>query len=380
MMRFGKRFQAHCKKQGEYLEHNLEEADRSNRRLLYAVLCVACIAFTLFLLCALFLPHFRALLLPYAIQDVVLLLALALFNTALRRVPATALIYAVGLELVGFCIFTNIAVLSDAVCVVILFFLLLLPVVTLDKMGRVHFFLLLCTALYLGASLPFKAEAVRLDEVVNCLLAASIGAWLGDMLRHIRLENMELRRLSCQRELIDELTGLLNRRSLFRYFSELGGDARCTERIGLFIVDLDWFKAYNDTYGHQAGDRCLRTVAACFEAFGHDNGFAFYRYGGEEFVAVSNGRSPIPLPELAKKLARAVAALRIPHEGSPNRFVTVSIGATQQACDAEHVERRLLSEADTALYAAKSRGRNCAVFFEPEMEPLQKEVQPSFHV
>lgn len=160
---------------------------------------------------------------------------------------------------------------------------------------------------------------------------------------------------------IDGLTQIANRRRFDEYLSmEWGRHLRFREALSLLLCDVDHFKLYNDTYGHQAGDECLKAVAAvisqCCRA-----GSLVARYGGEEFAIVLPHTDRQGARIVAARMRAALAEANIPHEASPVcSQVTLSIGIgckiplLQDAPDA----RALIEEADRNLYLAKHEGRN----------------------
>ncbi len=176
--------------------------------------------------------------------------------------------------------------------------------------------------------------------------------------------NRELQRLSAS----DGLTGIANR----RYFDDaIAREWRRARRNGgslaLMMCDVDHFKKFNDTYGHQAGDECLRRVAGAIATSLERGSDMAARYGGEEFVVV--------LPEtplggaliVAEKIRHAVHALQIPHAASSHSRVTLSIGLAATVPKLDDSCDSLIAAADRALYDAKNRGRD-RVFRAP---PLQ---------
>jgi diguanylate cyclase (GGDEF)-like protein len=180
--------------------------------------------------------------------------------------------------------------------------------------------------------------------------------------RELSRQNKDLARLS----VTDPLTRLSNRRGtemeLVRLTTEAKKDA---ERVVLLVADVDNFKAYNDAYGHGAGDDCLKRVArAMRRALPIEAHFA--RHGGEEFVAILSGNDADDAASVAESLRRAVRQLGIGHDhtGDRNRHVTVSIGAACGAVRSTADYERLLEAADRALYAAKGDGRNSWRVFE----------------
>jgi diguanylate cyclase (GGDEF)-like protein len=164
---------------------------------------------------------------------------------------------------------------------------------------------------------------------------------------------------------IDGLTGVFNR----RYFDErLASEWRRAQRnkspLSLIMIDVDFFKRYNDRYGHQAGDDCLRQVAAALRAQLKRPGDIVARYGGEEFACLLTETDLPGTVEVARKLEQAVRDLRIAHAVSDvAEVVTTSLGAATRYPDMPSDWASLLALADEQLYAAKSsgRGRACAM-------------------
>jgi len=174
--------------------------------------------------------------------------------------------------------------------------------------------------------------------------------------RELSRQNKDLARLS----VTDPLTRLANRRGtemeLTRLRTEVPQQAR---RVVLLVADVDHFKAYNDAYGHGAGDDCLKRVArAMRRSLPIEAHLA--RHGGEEFLAIFAGADTDMAPALAESLRRAVRQLGIAHAftGDRNKHVTISVGAACGAIETDGDFDRLLDIADRALYAAKADGRN----------------------
>ena len=158
----------------------------------------------------------------------------------------------------------------------------------------------------------------------------------------------------------DGLTGIANRRALDTALQlEWGRSARQGEAISLLMLDVDWFKAFNDLYGHLAGDDCLRLIARTLEmALRRPPDFAA-RFGGEEFMAILPGTDQRGALEAAERVRIRVLALAIPHGGSQYDLVTVSVGvATAFRPEKDSDPQLLIAAADRALYRAKEQGRN----------------------
>ncbi|NML33507.1 diguanylate cyclase [Paraburkholderia antibiotica] len=167
--------------------------------------------------------------------------------------------------------------------------------------------------------------------------------------------NLELQRLTHS----DGLTGLSNRRYLDQYLAaEWRRGTRDRSGLGFLMIDVDNFKAYNDTYGHVAGDEVLKSVAHTIEScLGRSPDLAA-RFGGEEFAVVVPGTSAGGLRLLAEKIRIAIEDLAITHAGSATGVVTISIGAATLVPSAAEPVTTLIEAADIGLYRAKRDGKN----------------------
>jgi diguanylate cyclase (GGDEF)-like protein len=172
--------------------------------------------------------------------------------------------------------------------------------------------------------------------------------------------NHELERLSKT----DGLTHAANR----RFFDEWLGKmweihAADQAPLGLIICDVDFFKLYNDTYGHQQGDECLKAVVAAIRNDVHHHDDLVARYGGEEFAVVVPRAAGKGIVSLAEKMRDHIEALRIVHERSSiGAYVTVSFGAATVVPRPGADPSELIKAADAALYEAKAQGRNRVVW------------------
>ena len=162
---------------------------------------------------------------------------------------------------------------------------------------------------------------------------------------------------------LDGLTGIYNR----RYFDELFTQEwrrhqRQRSPLGLALVDVDFFKAYNDAYGHQEGDECLRAVANGLKGALRRSGEQIARYGGEEFVIILPYTEIDELRRIGSWLCEQIRDLRIPHAKSQVAdCVTISVGLACSVPGINNTQTNLLGQADKALYQAKADGRNHSV-------------------
>lgn len=157
----------------------------------------------------------------------------------------------------------------------------------------------------------------------------------------------------------DSLTGLANRR---RFDEALANEwlraMRSGQAITLLMLDVDWFKKYNDHYGHQAGDKCLREIAKVMQANAKRAGDLAARYGGEEFAFIAAEMDIGHALPLAETIRSAVEKLALPHIETAPGCVTVSIGVATLVPEESHTPQTLVQLADEALYRAKNKGRN----------------------
>lgn len=161
----------------------------------------------------------------------------------------------------------------------------------------------------------------------------------------------------------DPLTGMPNRREFDAFESRAWRlAARDRTPVAVILVDIDFFKIYNDSLGHQAGDDCLREVAGVLVTCATRPLDLVARYGGEEFVAVLGGGSIHDALIVAERMRTAVENLGIEHPGSSHDVVTVSIGIASLTPEAGQDSDTVIKAADEALYYAKAAGRNCVVF------------------
>lgn len=183
-----------------------------------------------------------------------------------------------------------------------------------------------------------------------------------EMLKHLRKSKRDLQNVNRQLSILaltDGLTGISNRRHFDEQCQALLSIAQRTKApLAVLMIDIDYFKRYNDHYGHQAGDDSLIAVGNVIaEAFKRPGDCAA-RYGGEEFAVVCLGVGRKELKLHAKQLCDKVRALNLPHADSPYSMVTVSVGGVSSIPKRDTLAQSVLKVADTSLYAAKEQGRN----------------------
>lgn len=205
----------------------------------------------------------------------------------------------------------------------------------------------------LFVGMPFVSTVFVFGVTVFCVLASYI-KYSDYMANHIAVE-----RLSQMAE-YDELTRLLNRRGMQKRAEILlDYTARVQESLTVAILDIDYFKNYNDTYGHAEGDRCLQLVAGCLAENYRRKTDIVCRYGGEEFLIVFVGEDAERSAENLLHLQKSIAKMGL-KSGKPDfeKYVTVSIGAVTVQTQLDEPLHLHIKAADENLYRAKNEGRN----------------------
>ena len=192
------------------------------------------------------------------------------------------------------------------------------------------------------------------DEAFRTL--SNMQQQLENMNSELARSNRELHRLSS----LDGLTGVANRRQFDTTLDrEWQRSSRAQTALSLIFADIDFFKRYNDFYGHQAGDDCLKKVASALEETVHRPADLVARYGGEEFVIILPETTEEGALAIADKMLRKIVDLNIPHEESDAAsHVSLSIGIATMMPDEDELPETLIRAADQALYQAKEHGRN----------------------
>ncbi|RVD61591.1 diguanylate cyclase [Mesorhizobium sp. M2D.F.Ca.ET.185.01.1.1] len=165
----------------------------------------------------------------------------------------------------------------------------------------------------------------------------------------------------------DPLLGVGNRRAFDQALAGVVADTSQSDReVALLLIDVDSFKAYNDRYGHLAGDECLRQIADCLRQRTRAGDFVA-RYGGEEFAVILPETSAAGAMRVADNLRAAVRERALEHDRSERKVVTISVGVATSGPTARHNPTSLILQADKALYAAKAGGRDATRLAEPDV-------------
>jgi len=214
-----------------------------------------------------------------------------------------------------------------------------------------------------------SGENVILD-VLNVLIAGPFSIFFNWHITKLRLGlELSANMLEAERNkyydqsTIDELTKLKNRRDFMQTFQRYISNYRTSDDwLCIAICDIDFFKNYNDHYGHPMGDDCLRSVGKVLGGLMDSLGVYAARVGGEEFALLWFEQDASHADQIVSHVSSSVIGLKIPHEKSKvAEFVTISIGVYIERCGSPTDAQTLYDMADKALYSAKGKGRNCAI-------------------
>ena len=260
----------------------------------------------------------------------------------------------------------------------ILFPCLMLTIIFIYFMGGLIFYhsvaantIVMCAYLAAGTALQLPGREFAYDALA--MIAANLfGASVVYM--HERTSRMRFLEACMLREMVarDGLTGIQNRRMFDQHIQRVWQQAvRDGERVAVLLADIDCFKDYNDRYGHQAGDECLRAVAVSLSQCARRPLDFVARYGGEEFAVILYEASREYVAEVLTRIQRSIAELNIPHEASKVASrLSLSIGAAFILPSSNRTHEGLIQLADEALYSAKEQGRNRVVVMEAEYHTL----------
>lgn len=233
-----------------------------------------------------------------------------------------------------------------------------------------------CVATAMG----FIPPHIATYQLFVLLCANLIGALGCYALEHANRVSFLDRRRLVEVAMHDGLTGLLNRAALEGQVRSLWQQAaRDRQPVSVVLIDIDHFKAYNDRYGHQAGDQCLRDVAAAVRCAARRRPLDLVaRYGGEELIAVLFGADRAHAEDVARAVLDSIQELRIPHTGSLTRpYVTASVGTATLDPGSDYSHDLAVQLADRALYRAKEAGRDGWACHDPAVAAAPAQLPPS---
>jgi diguanylate cyclase (GGDEF)-like protein len=224
--------------------------------------------------------------------------------------------------------------------------------------------------IFVISTIIIKERSIWIMDIINTLVAGMISLYFTWQINKLRL-GLELSTSMLEDErnnyfdqsIMDELTQLRNRRDFQQTFKRYISNYRTSDNwLCIAILDIDFFKNYNDYYGHPKGDDCLRAAGKLLNSLRDSLDVYSARVGGEEFALLWFESDAEHVNAVVAHIQRLMKELQIPHEKSKvSPYVTVSIGIYVERCGVVHDTQILYDLADKALYSAKEGGRNCAI-------------------
>jgi len=243
-----------------------------------------------------------------------------------------------------------------------------------------HFilFLTLCgLSLFVISALVFIDFNIIAYYIINAAIASFLCLYFTWQITKLQL-GLEISTTLLEEErnkyvdqsITDELTKLRNRRDFMNTFQRYLSNYRSSDDwLCIAIADIDFFKFYNDHYGHPKGDDCLRSIGAALNSLKDELSIYAARVGGEEFALLWFEKEASHVDKVVKHWIKTIKDLKIPHEKSKvNEYVTMSIGLYIIPCGSSNDLKALYDLADKALYTAKGSGRNCAIVTGKDIE------------
>ena len=351
----------------EIVNQNREEIDKDNKDVLEVLAFGGVLIFSALFFVTLLVEPERLLFILFAVAGIISYYMFKKINSVARIKNIVYVQYFLLVLMFVVSIYVGVITNTHNYAVVLGVFFAVAPMIFISNPRTTLLFFVICYSISMPMVVWYKKDIdLAVNDVINCTVFFILGIIVATAVSSARLtviqSNGELR----LRENIDFLTKLPNRRRLFNQF-------KTSEKIhGILMVDVDNFKAYNDTYGHQKGDEALRALAICLTAASGEK-LEFLRYGGEEFIGIYYDDSPDDLMEISRKLNESVGDMNITHSASKHGYMTVSIGAYFSKEPIR--EEKTIHYADIALYKAKASGKNTTTLYNESMENLSPQIQ-----
>ncbi len=295
-----------------------------------------------------------------------------------KNIKSMIAIYLVSSIAYAYAILVGVYVAPHTITVTFLIVVFIFTTIFVDHSYKINIFTLSATTTYLILAYLLKTKETFSSEIVNTLTVVALALVLGSFVRRASLQNIEMKESLRKQAYTDQLTSLPNRRKLFEdlALSEKTADIRKIRAFAL--LDIDYFKKYNDTYGHQVGDECLRKISSCLLSLQENKDICVYRFGGEEFLVAFWNMDEKEIHPLLDNFISNIKELNIPHQESEYKVVTMSGGFAQFSDIMDNKYESLISNADKALYKAKDSGRNTLVYYNRDLDTQYSNIPSKF--
>ncbi len=274
----------------------------------------------------------------------------------------TAMIYIVNALAFAYSFYVSVFVAPESIGISFIIVLFMFSTLFLDYGWRIHLFMTIITVIFIVGTSFFKTPETHMAESINAIIVLLLMFLIGTIVRSAHLDSFVLENTLKKYAYYDILTGVHNRRKLFEDLAKFESPDSVHKIAALSILDIDYFKQYNDTYGHLEGDICLKKIGKCFLRLEEKYSIRCYRYGGEEFAIAFINCTKEQVREYATAIINAIRVLAIPHAASNHHIITASLGIAFVPSDEDTKFEYVLSLSDKALYEAKENGRNKLLF------------------
>lgn len=350
-MKIKEAFNAVFKKTNNLFKNNKDAVSKYNKHLILVSYIITMFILIIPIIFSIFRQSMRETLPAYLIVFLVLAILLTIFITNIIKIHSLVYVYLLGLVFFALVSYLSLVRFDTRPAATMLVFFVVAPLLFVDYSWRINIYVFLMFLVHSFYSFDIKGDKLGSIDLLNTLVSLMIGIVFGRLFLVSRLNTFEMERLLTNEKETDFLTGLSNRRKLFDNFNKLS--SLNESKIGVIMIDIDYFKEYNDLYGHLQGDACLVEFGKMLLKLQESNNVNFYRFGGEEFVGVTKGIDQDELVLFAEEIRESIGKLNL-----STQPITISIGLSICSGECYLTIDHFLLKADEALYVAKNSGRN----------------------
>ena len=353
----------------ELFEKNAKSISSYNASILSLLILVGIIAILIPIMSIPFSESKSRLIPAYLLSVALFILAFWLFQRKPFKKRPLLGVYLVFFGAFVFAIYLSIVNSQEQRATIILGLFCIFPMCIIDKPYKIKLFSAAFYLVHTVLAFIFKGSTLGVDDAVNCFCFLTLSNIIGDRLIKIRVEAFEAKRQLILEKETDELTGLKNRRKLFQMLGEYDMNDSSAPS-GVIMIDIDDFKAYNDQFGHVAGDQLLNRFGEILLSYEKMFKLQFFRYGGEEFVGLAWGYKLLELQSILETIKVSVNSMPDFHQE-----VRVSIGIADCETKSFSSYEKYIELADKALYKAKTEGKNRVVCYDEAIDSDVRDIK-----